>query len=59
MFDYEPTRIEEPFEAWRCVLPDGRTARAMVVPQGNVVMVIWFVNERVEGGRRSSTGRPP
>jgi hypothetical protein len=50
MVDYKPTRIEEPFEAWRCILADGRTARATVVPQGGVVLVIWFVDERFEGG---------
>lgn len=47
--EYQPTRIEEPFEAWRSTLPDGRAARATVVPQAGVVMVLWFVNDRFEG----------
>jgi hypothetical protein len=47
--EYQPTRIEEPFEAWRSTLPDGRTARATVVPQAGVVMVLWFMNDRFEG----------
>ena len=52
MIDYQPTRIEEPFEVWRCVLLDGRTARATVVPQGTSVEIVWFINDRLEGGER-------
>lgn len=49
--DYRPTRIEEPLEVWRMLLPDGRTARATIVPQGASVELVWFINDRLEGGR--------
>ena len=49
MTEYQPTRIEEPVEVWRCVLPDGKRARATIVPQPNSVEIVWFVNDRLEG----------
>jgi hypothetical protein len=52
MIDYRPTRIDEPWQVWRCVLPDGRTARATIVPQGTSVEIVWFINDRLEGGER-------
>jgi hypothetical protein len=52
VFDYQPARIEEPLEMWRMLLPDGRRARATIVPQGMSVDIVWFINDRLEGGQR-------
>ena len=50
MTEYQPTRIEEPVEVWRCVLSDGKRARATIVPQPDSVEIVWFIDDRLGGG---------
>jgi len=52
---YRPSRIDEPCEAWRLRLPDGRSAYAMIVPRGVDVSVVWFLDGKVQGGTTAAT----
>jgi len=44
-----PSADLRPTDLWTIHTPDNHTVRAMLVPRGSEVALVWFVDGKVEG----------